>query len=60
MVYIVRPVDDSDIVIYICSKDSPEKMMHELQSIELEYILSDDSVTAKKNDPFLLSLIHEN
>lgn len=60
MVYIVRPIDNSDFIIYVCSNDSPEKMMNELKRIELEYILSDDSVTAKKNDPFLLSLIHEN
>jgi hypothetical protein len=60
MIYLVRPIDGSDILIYVCSSDSPEKMMDELSSIELEYILSDESVIAKKNDPFLLSLIHEN
>jgi hypothetical protein len=60
MIYLVRPMDGSDALIYVCSSDSPEKMMDELSSIELEYILSDESVIAKKNDPFLLSLIHEN
>ena len=60
MVYIIRPVDGSDIIIYVCTKCSPEKMIDELENFQLEYILSDDSVTAKKNDPFLLSLIHEN
>jgi hypothetical protein len=60
MVYIVRPIDYNNLVIYVCSKDSPEKMMSELANIELEYIMSDESVIAKKNDPFLFSLIHDN
>jgi hypothetical protein len=53
-------MDDSDMLIYICSNDSPEQMMDELSEIELSYIISDDNVIAKRNDPFLLSLIHDN
>jgi len=60
MIYLVRPMDDSDMLIYICSNDSPEQMMDELSEIELSYIISDDNVIAKRNDPFLLSLIHDN
>lgn len=60
MVYIIKPVDLTDITIYVCSNDSPEKMMTELANIELDYIMSDESVISKKNDPFLFSLIHDN
>ena len=60
MIYLIRPVDDSNMLIYICSKDSPEQMMDELSEIELSYIISDDNVIAKRNDPFLFSIIHEN
>lgn len=60
MVYIIKPVEYNNLVIYVCSKDSPEKMMIELSSIELDYIMSDESVISKKNDPFLFSLIHDN
>ena len=35
-------------------------MITELENLEFEYVLSDDNITNKANDPFLFSLISEN